>query len=371
MGTADQDFKIAPPITEALRQRVDHENYGYMTVPDSYRESIVNWNRRRYALDIAPDSLLHSPGVHPGIISTLRAFCPPGSKVLLQTPGYNGFYTDLRIVGCVAEESPLRLVNGRYQMDFEDLERRIDHDTRAFILCNPHNPTGNVWSRDDLMTLGAVCTRRRVVVLSDEIHCDFVTRGNSYTPFATLDDEDIVRNSITYKSVSKSFNLSAMRCAYLFSTNPDYLERIRGAGQHQQAMNTLAIIAAQAAYNECEDWLDALLEYIDGTQDFVEAFVQSHLPEVKVVKPEGTYLSWLDVRSALDKIDATTTAAASSDDTPEEVFQRYLVDRAHIHVNPGSSYGLGGAGHMRMNIATSRELVETALTNMASALASA
>jgi cystathionine beta-lyase len=371
MGTADQDFKIAPPITAALRRRVDHENYGYMTVPDSYRESIVDWNRRRYDLDIAPDSLLHTAGVHPGIISTLRAFCPPGSKVILQTPGYNGFYTDLRVVGCVAEESPLRLVNGRYQMDFEDLERRIDHDTHAFILCNPHNPTGNVWSRDDLMTLGSICTRRRVIVLSDEIHCDFVTRGNSYTPYATLEDEDVVRNSVTYKSVSKSFNLSAMRCAYLFSTNPDYLERIRDAGQHQQAMNTLAIVAAESAYNECEDWLDALLDYIDGTQDLVEAFVQSHLPEVKAVKPEGTYLSWLDVRSALDKIGATTTAATSSEETPEEIFQRFLVDHARIHINPGSSYGLGGAGHMRMNIATSRQLVEAALTNMASALASA
>ena len=136
-------------------------------------------------------------------------------------------------------------------------------------------------------------------------------------------------------------------------------------------MNTLAIVAAESAYNECEDWLDALLDYIDGTQDLVEAFVQSHLPEVKAVKPEGTYLSWLDVRSALDKIGATTTAATSSEETPEEVFQRFLVDHARIHINPGSSYGLGGAGHMRMNIATSRQLVEAALTNMASALASA
>ena len=366
MGTADQDFRIAPAITQALQRRIAHENYGYMSIPVSYRESIVNWNKRRYDLDIAPDTILHSNGVHPAIISTLRAFCPPGSKVLLQTPSYNGFYTDIRVVGAVAEESPLRLVNGRYSMDFEDLERRIDHDTHALILCNPQNPTGNVWSREDLMQLGKICTSRRVVILSDEIHCDFVTRGNRYTPFASLADEAIVRNSITYKSVSKSFNLSTMKCAYLFSTNPDYLEQILGAGQHRQGMNTLGIVAAEAAYNECEDWLDQLIGYIDGTHDLVDAFVQANLPQVESAKPEGTYLAWLDVSKALDRIELPSNSA---ENTREVNFQRYLVEQAHVHINPGSSYGLGGAGRMRMNIATSRQLVQRALRNIAAALA--
>ena len=369
MGTADQDFKIAPAITRALRDRIAHENYGYLTRPRSYVESIVDWNRRRYGLDIAPETILHAQGVQPAIISTLRAFCPQGGKVLLQTPTYNGFYTDIRVVGAVAEESPLKLVNGRYGMDFEDLERRIDHDTHALILCNPQNPTGNVWSRADLTTLGEICTRRRVVVLADEIHCDFVTPGRRYTPFAALEDEAIVRNSITYKSVSKSFNLSAMQCGYLFSTNPDYLDRIRGAGQHRQAVNTLGLIAAETAYNECEDWLDALVAYVDGTHDFVESFVRANVPLVRVVKPEGTYLSWLDVTAALDRIGAAATAEAAERGTPETVFQRYLVEHANIHINPGTSYGLGGSGHMRMNIATSRQLVELALRNMAAALA--
>ena len=372
MGTADQDFRIAPPITRALRERIGHENYGYLSIPASYKESIVDWNRRRYGLEIDPDTIQHAAGVHAGVISTLRAFCPPGSKVLMQTPGYNGFYTDIRVVGCVAEESPLKLVDGRYQMDFEDLERRIDHDTHAFILCNPHNPTGNVWSRADLMTLGEICTRRRVVVLADEIHCDFVTKGHTYTPYATLDDEAIVRNSVTYKSVSKSFNLSMMKCAYQFSTNPDYLDRIAGAGQHRQSMNTLGIIAAEAAYNEGEDWLDQLLEYIDGTQDLVESTVNANVPGVKAVKPEGTFLAWLDVSEAMDRTRMKQAAAAAErPTTPEQAFQRFLVDHAHIHLNAGSSYGLGSDGRMRMNIGTSRQLVERALGNMAKALATA
>ena len=375
MGTADQDFRIAPPITRALRERIGHENYGYLTIPASYKASIVDWNRRRYGLDIDPDTILHAPGVHPAVISTLRAFCPPGSKVILQTPGYNGFYTDIRVVGCVAEESPLRLVDGRYRMDFDDLERRIDHDTHAFILCNPHNPTGNVWSRSDLATLGEICARRRVVVISDEIHCDFVTKGHAYTPFAALDDEAVVRNSVTCKSVSKSFNLSMLKCAYLFSTNPDYLDRIRGVGQHRQAMNTLGIVAAEAAYNECEDWLDQLLEYIDGTLDFVASYVNANVPGVETVKPEGTYLAWLDTAAAMDaagmKEAAAAAAAADRSTTPEREFQRHLVDHAHVHLNPGSDYGLGGDGRMRMNIATSRRLVERALGNMARALGTA
>ncbi len=368
MGTADQDFRIAPAITRALRARIEHENYGYLTIPDSYRESIVDWNRRRYGLEIDPETIRHSDGVHPAIISSLRAFCPPRSKVLLLTPNYNGFYTDIRVVNTVAEESPLRLVNGRYEIDFEDFERRIDHDTHAFILCNPQNPTGNVWSREDLMRLGEICTRRRVVVLADEIHCDFVTNGNVYTPYATLDDSEVVRNSITYKSVSKSFNLSAMKCAYLFSSNPDYLDRISGAGQHRQSMNTLGIVAAEAAYNECEDWLDQLIGYIDETQSFVEAFVRTHVPDVQFVKPEGTYLAWLDVSDAIDRVGAMPAVAGDPQATPETTFQRYLVEHANIHVNPGSSYGVGGAGRMRMNIATSRQLVELALSNMAGAL---
>ena len=371
MGTADQDFRSAPAITRALRARVEHENYGYMTIPDAYRQSIVNWNRRRYGLEIDPETIRNSAGVHPAIISTLRAFCPPRSKVLVLAPGYDGFYADIRIVNTVAEESPLRLVNGRYEIDFDDLERRIDHDVHAFILCNPHNPTGNVWSRADLLRLGEICTRRRVVVLADEIHCDFVTAGHAYTPFATLEDAEIVKNSITYKSVSKSFNLSAMRCAYLFSTNPDYLDRITGPGQLRQAMSTLSIVASQAAYDECEAWLDQLVDYIDGTQTAVESFVRASMPHVRMVKPEGTYLAWLDVSDAMRAVDVTPTAADGASSTPEALFQRYLVEHAHIHINPGSSYGLGGSGRMRMNIATSRKLVELALTNMAGALARA
>ena len=375
MGIADMDFKAAPAITKALVERIQHENWGYLDMPRSYIDSIVNWNKQRYGIEINPDTLMHSCGVHPGIISALRAFSPPGSKVLVQTPTYNGFFTDIALVGCTPAESPLKLVNGRYSMDFEDLERRISHDTNTIILCNPQNPTGNCWSREDLLTLGEICTRRRVVVLADEIHCDFVAKGSKYTPYSTLANEAIVRNSITFKSASKSFNLAAAKVGYLFSSNPDYLARIKATG-HRQELNTLGVVACRAAYDESADWLDQLVSYIDANQAFVEKFVSANIPLVKVVKPQGTYLSWLDVSAVIDKIGAKEMAAEANKNrapseavvAPATMVERYFVKHAKVHMNSGSSYGDGGQGRMRMNIGAPRKLVELALTNLASAL---
>ncbi len=375
MGIADLDFKAPPAVTRALAARIQHENHGYLSMPKWHVDSIVNWNKRRYGVEIDPKWILHSPGLHPALISGLRAFSPPGSRVLVQSPTYNAFYTDIALVGCKAEDNPLKLVDGRYRMDFEDLERRIDHDTHTLILCNPQNPTGNVWSREDLMTLGEICTRRRVVVFADEIHCDFVTKGNRYTPYSSLPDEKIVRNSITFKSASKSFNLAALKCAYLYSSNPSHIARIKGAGGHREDVSTLGVVAHRAAYDECEKWLDQLVEYIDGSHEFVESFFASRIPLIKFVKPQGTFLAWLDVSALADRIGAKQKAADANLKkaadaplvTPELIVERYLVERAKVHVNSGSGYGTGGAGRMRMNIGTSRKLLELALGNIAAA----
>ena len=182
MGIADMDFRAAPSITKGLAERLQHENWGYLDMGGpamkSFTDGIVSWNKRRYGVDINPETLAITTGVHPGLIAALRTFSPPGSKVLLLTPTYNGFYGDLTATGTIAEESPLKLVNGRYSIDFEDLERRISHETNTLILCNPQNPTGNCWSKEDLLRLGEICTRRRVVGLAAAIHCDFVTKGN-------------------------------------------------------------------------------------------------------------------------------------------------------------------------------------------------
>ena len=374
MGVADMDFRAAPAITAALGQRLAHENWGYLEMPDSFAESIISWNKRRYNVTIDPAKLVISSGVYPGIIAAMQTFCPPGSKVLLQTPTYNGFYGMLRFAKVLPEESPMRLVNGRYEFDFEDLERRISHDTHALILCNPQNPTGNCWTEAELMRLGEICLRRRVIVLSDEIHCDFVTKGQTYTPFSNLPDKAIVANSLTFKAASKSFSLAAHKVGWFFADNADLLERVMV--NHRADISTLGVVANQAAYTDGGDWLDQLLEYLDGNHDLAMDFIDTRMPMIKTYKPEGTYLSWLDVTEVAERIGAArlaaeanrTKAPGDADLTPEQMVERFFVREARIQLNQGASYGVGGANHMRMNLGTSRKLVELGLTNMANAV---
>ena len=374
MGIADMDFAPAPCITRAMMDRIQRDNWGYMTMPDSHVESIVAWNRRRYGLEIDPKTVVHSPAVHPAIIATLRAFSPPGTRVLMPCPSYSGFYSDIRTVGCKPADVPFKMQDGRYVMDLEGLERTISQDTHTLILCNPQNPTGNVWSKDDLMAVGEICLRRRVVVLADEIHCDFVHAGNKYTPFATLPNEAVVRNSVTFKSASKSFNLVGTKCAYFFSTNPEYLARIRA--WHREEITTLGVVAHRAAYTEGDGWLDQLRTYIDGNMTFVADYAAKNIPLVRMVKPQGTYLAWLDVSAVVDKVGARAAAEqqnrqrdpALSPLTPSHVMEKWFVEHARVQLNPGGGFGTGGAERMRMNCGTSRKMLERALGNLASAL---
>lgn len=375
MGVADMDFRAAPAITAALQARLAHENWGYLEMPPEFVEGVIDWNRRRYGVAINPDLFTVSSGVYPGIIAALQTFCPPGSKVLLQTPTYSGFYGMISFAKLVPEESPMKLVNGRYQMDFDDLERRISHDTNAIILCNPQNPTGNCWTEADLTRLGEICLRRRVVVLSDEIHCDFVTKGQKYTPFSNLPDKAVVANSMTFKAASKSFSLAAHKVGWFFSDNPDYMARVRA--NHRADISTLGVVANKAAYTPAgEDWLNQAVEYLDGSFDFTMDFISTRLPSVKAYKPEGTYLTWLDVTEVAERIGAArlaeeanrSKAPGTADVTPETMVERFFVKEARVQLNQGGSYGAGGANHMRMNIATSRKQLELGLTNMANAV---
>ena len=373
MGVADMDFRAAPCITRALAERCAHENWGYMHRPDSYAEAVAAWNHRRYGVEIDPSTIVFTTGVHPGIIAALHTFSPPGNPVLMTTPTYDGFYGDLRFTRTVPDDCEMIVdANGRYSIDFDDFERRAQR-CNSFILCNPQNPTGNHWSPEDLTRLGEICLRHRVVVLADEIHCDFVTEGNTYTPFATLDPE-IVANSLTFKSGSKSFSLAAMKVAWYYSTNPDLLERVKA--NTRADLSTLGMVAMRAALEEGEPWLEELIPYIDANHDFAESYIRDNLPGIRYTKAQGTYLAWIDVAGFAERIGAAGTAArenAESVDpvTPETIAQRWFAEHAGVYLNPGPRYGTGGAGRMRMNLASSRRIVELALSNMAEALAEA
>ena len=368
MGIADMDFRVAPCITKALADRVKHENWGYLDMPQAFPETIIAWNKHHYGIDIQPDWLKMSTGVHPSLVSALRAFSPPGSKVLVMTPIYAGFFGDIIAAGCKREESPMKLVNGHYSLDFEELDRHIGDDTKTLIFCNPQNPTGNCWTPQDMTTLGEICLKRGVILLVDEIHCDLITKGNKYTPFCTLENRNIVRNSITFKSGSKSFSLSAMKIGWMFSENADYMARVMASG-HSQDFNTLGMVATMAAYTQGEDYLQQTLSYLDGNHDFVTSYIHANMPLVSYTKAQGTYLAWLDVTRVIEKIGAKAQAdKAGNGASPEDVVTKFFVDNAKVQINSGSHYGRAGAGHMRMNIATSRKTLELALSNMARAL---
>lgn len=373
MGIADMDFPAAPAITDALAGRIQHKSWGYLDSMRPYTDVIVAWTKRRYGVTVDPDSLVLTTGVHSGVIAALQSFSPPGSKVLVQSPTYNGFFNDISFARCVAEENPLKMVNGRYQMDFEDLERRIGPDTHTLILCNPQNPTGNCWSREDLTTLGEICLKRRVVVLADEVHCDFVSSGQRYVPFSTIPNEAAVRNSITLNSASKSFSLAGMKLGWLYSTNKQYLDKIRA--NYRADLSTLGLLATEAAYTGGEEWLNQVVRYIDGNLDVVaRGFSGASL--VTYVKPQGTYLAWLNFAGLAERIGAERQAADENARraagtpalTPEQILERYLVMNAKVHLNQGRAHGRGGQFHMRMNVALSRKLVELAVTNISRAL---
>lgn len=377
MGIADMDFHAVPCVGRALTARCQHDNWGYLGNTTSYVDAIVAWNTRRHGLDVDPDTIVLCDGVHPGLIAALKTFSPPGSRVLLTTPTYNGFYGDLRASFTLPADSPMTCVNGRYAIDFDDLNSRIGPDTHTLILCNPQNPTGNCWSPDDLLRLGRLCLERRVVLLADEIFADLVMPGQTYTPFASLPDKDVVNNSVTFKAISKTFSLAAMKTAYFFSTNRTYLERIQP--NHRADVNTLGVVASEAAYREGEPWLDQLLPYLDANHQFAESYFRDRLPLITYVKAQGTYMAWLDVSGLIAKIGAIDQAALETKKqapslppvTPEAVVERWLVEHAKVHMNAGASYGTGGAGHMRMNLGTSRRLITKALDNISAAIATA
>lgn len=376
MGIADMDFRAAPSITKALKERLEHENWGYLDMPPEFAEGIRAWNKRRYGVDIKAEEMVISSGVHPGLIAAIGALSPKGGKVLMNTPTYNGFYSDLRATDTVAEENEMKFVNGRYEIDFDDFERRIGPGTYTYILCNPQNPTGNCWTQEELLKIGEICLKRGVVVLADEIHCDFVGKGHKYTPFATLPDKAIVNNSLTFKAASKSFGLAAHKIGWFHSTNPELLAKVRA--NHRADLNTLGVIANQAAYAGGEDWLNQVVEYIDGNHTFAVEFIRKNIPAIKAYRAEGTYLLWLDMTALAQKIDSPRLAAEHNRTKPadaptlnaEQMLERWLVKNARVHLNQGRSYGPGGENHMRMNIATSRQTLTKALTNLQQALAS-
>lgn len=341
MWVADMDFHTAPAIVDALRHRVEHGIFGYTRVPDDYYEAVTGWFARRHDWTIEREWIIYTSGVVPAVSAIIKALTVPGDKVLVQTPVYNCFFSSIRNNGCEIVSSPLLQTGDTYRMDFDDLERKAaDERVKVMLLCNPHNPAGRVWTSEELMRVGAICLRHGVTVLSDEIHCELVFPGHTYTPFASLSDE-FLQHAVTCISPSKAFNIAGLQIANIVCADEEMRRKIDKAININEVcdVNPFGVIATIAAYNEGEEWLKQLLEYLYENYIRMRDFCREHLPDFPIMRLEGTYLVWMDCRAL--KM------------TSEEL-ERVLIEEAALHLNAGSMYGAEGEGFMRWNIACPR-----------------
>lgn len=344
MWVADMDFRTAPAVVDALKRRVEHGIFGYTRVPDAYYEAVMNWFSRRHGWRISREWMIYTSGVVPAISAVIKALTVPGDKVLVQTPVYNCFFSSIRNNGCVVVESPLIPSGDSFVMDYDDLERKAaDSRTKILLLCNPHNPVGRVWTREELERVGEICIRHQVVVVSDEIHCELVYPGYVYTPFASL-SERIQANTITCISPSKAFNMAGLQIANIMSSDAEVRRKIDRAININEVcdVNPFGVEATIAAYNEGEEWLSQLTEYLHQNYLCMRDFCQHHLPDFPLARLEGTYLVWMDCR----------VLGCKSDE-----LEHLLVEEAKLWLNAGTMYGAAGEGFMRWNIACPRSLL--------------
>ena len=356
LWVADMDFRVLPQITEALRQRVDHGVFGYTHVPDSYYESVIRWFKDRHGLQgVKQSDIIYTSGVVPAISAIVRGLTLPGDKVLVQTPVYNCFFSSIRNQGCLVEENHLVYKNNTYVVDWDDFERKCaDSRVRIFLLCNPHNPAGRVWKKEELQRMGEICQKHDVFVISDEINCELVMPGNEYTPFASLSD-DFLKNSATCVAPTKAFNIAGLQIANIIVKDRNKRERIdRTINIHEVCdVNPFGVIATEAAYTEeGAEWLRQLNTYLFANYRFLCDFFSKHFPSLEVVKLEGTYLVWVDC-SSLGK---------SSTEIVNNLY------RHGVWMNDGVMYGENQSAFIRINIACPRKILKEGLLRMEKAL---
>jgi cystathionine beta-lyase len=353
LWVADMDFKAAPAIQEAIRKRAEHGVFGYALVGDEYYEAVISWFQRRHNWTIHREEILYTTGVVPAMSVAIKALTMPGEKVLILSPDYNCFFSSVRNNGCEVLETILRRTGDTFEVDFEDFEAKCaDEKTTVFLLCNPHNPCGRVWTKAELERMNDICIKYGVKVVSDEIHCELVMPGYHFQPFAAV-SEACRQNSVILNSPSKSFNIAGLQAANIICTKPEWRRRLDRAININEVcdLNPFGPVALIAAYNESEDWIDALNEYLWGNYQALCTFATEHFPKWKICRLEGTYLPWIDI---------TATGFSSQD------YCDRLLNVTKVWVNPGTMYGpVSGEGYIRINIACPRSRLLEALERIA------
>ena len=349
LWVADMDFAVAPAIQEAIQQRAAHPVFGYTYVQDDYYDAIISWFQRRHQWAIQREWMLYTTGVVPAMSCTIKALTMPGEKVLILSPDYNCFFSSIRNNGCEVLETVLRLNNSsqgqRFEVDWQDFETKCaDEKTNAFLLCNPHNPTGRVWTKEELGQMRDICHRHHVRIVSDEIHCELIMPGYQFCPMGIVDAEAIILNS-----PSKSFNIAGLQIANIICQDAATRRHINRAININEVcdVNPFAPEAVKAAYNESEEWIDALNQYLYDNYQALYDYVVQHLPQWRVMPLEGTYLVWVDVSACCSSVSTYTER---------------LLEEARVWINPGTMYGAeSGKGYIRINIACPRSRLVEAL----------
>lgn len=356
MWVADMDFPAAPAIRKAVEARAKHGVYGYTIVPDSYYRAITSWFKRRHGWTIDKEWIIYTTGVIPAISAAIKALTMSGEQVLIQTPVYNCFFSSIKNQGCQILENPLKRNGNSYVVDWDDFERKCaDEKTTVFLLCNPHNPSGRVWTEAELARMNEICLRHRVAVVSDEIHCELVMPGNKFTPFAAV-NEDCKSNGVTLNSPTKNFNIAGLQIANIVCANPVWRRRIDRAINIFEVcdVNPFGPVALEAAYNDSENWMDELNEYLFANYQLLCDTFAKELPQYEVMRLEGTYLVWVDVRPS----------GLTSDEVTEK-----LLKEGKVQVNSGTMYGqTTGEGYIRINIACPRATLIEGLKRMVNVL---
>ncbi len=354
MWVADMDFNTPDFIISALQERLRHQILGYSFRPPEYFSSIADWLGSRHGWSIRKEWITFTPGVVPALNFCTLAFTDPGDKIIVQPPVYFPFFSAVESHGRILVHNQLKEVNGKWTMDFESLAGSIDGKTRMIIISNPHNPVGRVWTPEELRTLADICLKNNVIVVSDEIHCDLVLTGSRHTPLASLSDE-IAENTVTCVAPSKTFNMAGLSTSSVIISNPLLRKAFNKVvdNLHTGSGNIFGNIASEAAYTHGQPWLDALLDYLKGNVDLVEEYCMKLSTELLPVRPEATYMIWIDCR----KMGMTG-----------KQLQDFFVNEAGVGMNEGSVFGPGGEGYMRMNIGTARINVMKAMEQISGAV---
>ncbi len=351
---ADMDFRTPDFIMKALRNRMKHEIIGYTAKPPQLTTTITEWLYNQHGWQVNKNWITINPGVVPTLAFCVLAYTRPGDQIIVQPPIYFPFFYVIENNGRKIINNPLKLRNGRYFIDFQDLRKKVSSRTKMIFLCNPHNPGGSVWRKDELLQLAEICAEYDLLIVSDEIHSDLILFGHKHIPIASLGKETAHR-TITSLSTSKTFNMAGLSISYTVISNTrlrNELSNILG-DFHLSYGNTAGLVTMEAAYRYGEDWLRQLLDYLEGNINWLENFLQHRLPEIKLIKPEGTYLVWLDFRKlGMDQNDLS----------------KFLIHKAGLGFSDGPSFGIGGEGFQRMNLACPRSLIEKGMIQLEQAL---